>query len=85
MACARGDGVAGLHRRPSRSRTAQHAVLMQPADFADRAFRTIQAGVSYRVIPWQMGVVAALRMLPNPCLTRCLAGRPRKRRQTEMQ
>jgi NAD(P)-dependent dehydrogenase (short-subunit alcohol dehydrogenase family) len=41
--------------------------LMQPADFADQAFRTIQAGVSYRVIPWQMGVVAKLlRMLPNP-------------------
>lgn len=60
--------------------------LMQPADFADRAFRTIQAGVSYRVIPWQMGVVAKLlRMLPNPLFDKVLAGRPRKRRQTEMQ
>ena len=60
--------------------------LMQPADFADRAFRTIQAGVSYRVIPWQMGVVAKLlRMLPNPFFDKVLAGRPRKRRQTEVQ
>ena len=60
--------------------------LMQPADFADRAFRTIQAGVSYRVIPWQMGVVAKLlRMLPNPLFDKVLAGRPRKRRQSEMQ
>ena len=59
---------------------------MQPADFADRAFRTIQAGVSYRVIPWQMGVVAKLlRMLPNPLFDKVLAGRPRKRRQSEMQ
>ena len=60
--------------------------LMQPADFADRAFRTIQAGVSYRVIPWQMGVVAKLlRMLPNPLFDKVLAGRPLKRRQSEMQ
>ena len=60
--------------------------LMQPADFADRAFRTIQAGVSYRVIPWQMGVVAKLlRMLPNPLFDKVLAGRPRKRRPSEMQ
>eukprot|EP01030_Chromulinospumella_sphaerica_P005337 gene5337-5218_t len=60
--------------------------LMQPADFADRAFRTIRAGVSYRVIPWQMGVVAKLlRMLPNPLFDKVLAGRPRKRRQSEMQ
>ena len=60
--------------------------LMQPADFADRAFRTIQAGVSYRVIPWQMGDVAKqLRMQPNPLFDKVLAGRPRKRRQSEMQ
>lgn len=59
--------------------------LMQPADFADQAFRTIQAGTSYRVIPWQMGVVAKLlRLLPNPLFDRLLAGRPRKRRQSEL-
>ena len=58
--------------------------LMQADDFADRAFRTIAAGASYRVIPWQMGVVAKLlRVLPNALFDRLLAGRPRKRRQNE--
>jgi len=56
--------------------------LMQPADFALRAFAAIEAGVSYRVIPWQMGVVARLlRLLPNWLFDRVLAGRPRKHRQ----
>ncbi len=56
--------------------------LMKPEDFADRAFRAIEAGASYRVIPWQMGVVAGLlRLLPNAVFDRALAGRPRKRRQ----
>ncbi len=58
--------------------------LMQPEDFADRAFRTIEAGDSYRVIPWQMGVVAKLlRVLPNWLYDKALAGRPRKHRQTQ--
>lgn len=41
--------------------------FLMPADrFAARAARAIAAGDSYRVIPWQMGVVAKLlRMLPN--------------------
>jgi short-subunit dehydrogenase len=57
--------------------------LMQPQDFADRAFRAIEAGTSYRVIPWQMAIVAKLlRLLPNPLFDRLLAGRPRKHRQT---
>lgn len=58
--------------------------LMQAEDFANAAFRTIAAGRSYRVIPWQMGVVAKLlRLLPNPVFDRLLAGRPRKHRQAE--
>jgi short-subunit dehydrogenase len=58
--------------------------LMTPEDFAEAAFRTIAAGRSYRVIPWQMGVVAKLlRLLPNPLFDRLLAGRPRKHRQGE--
>ena len=58
--------------------------LMQPADFADKAFAAIAAGASYRVIPWQMGVVAkVMRLLPNPVFDRLFAGRPRKRRQHE--
>ncbi|HMN92825.1 MAG TPA: SDR family oxidoreductase [Hydrogenophaga sp.] len=56
--------------------------LMAPEAFADRAFRAIDAGDSYRVIPWQMGVVAKLlRALPNAWFDRLLAGRPRKHRQ----
>ena len=57
--------------------------LMQPQDFADKAFATIEAGNSYRVIPWQMGVVAKLmRILPNAVYDRLLVGRARKPRQT---
>ncbi len=58
--------------------------LMQPQDFAARAFEAIAAGASYRTIPWQMGVVAKLlRLLPNALYDRLLAGRPRKHRQGE--
>ena len=58
--------------------------LMQPEDFADRAFAAERAGVSYCVIPWQMGVVAKLlRLLPNAVFDRLLAGRPRKHRQSQ--
>lgn len=58
--------------------------LMAPEAFADRACRAIAAGDSYRVIPWQMGVVAwLLRALPNAWFDRLLVGRPRKHRQGE--
>jgi len=58
--------------------------LLQAGDFADRAVRAIESGISYRVIPWQMGVVAKLmRLLPNPLFDRLFAGRGRKRRRTE--
>ena len=56
--------------------------LMQPATFAERAFHAIERGDSYRVIPWQMGVVAKLlRLLPNPLFDRLFAGRGRKKRR----
>ena len=55
--------------------------LMAPQDFARQAFRAIAAGASYRVIPWQMAVVAKLlRLLPDALFDRLLAGRPRKHR-----
>jgi short-subunit dehydrogenase len=55
--------------------------LMQADDFADRAFDAIQRGVSYRVIPWQMGVVAKLmRLLPNAVFDKLVSGRARKPR-----
>lgn len=58
--------------------------LMSATDFADCAFDVIASGASYRVIPWQMGIVARLlRALPNALFDRLLTGRPRKRRQGE--
>ena len=58
--------------------------LISADDFADRAFGHIATGVRFRVVPWQMGVVAALlRALPGALLDRLLAGRPRKRRRDE--
>ena len=58
--------------------------LMQPEAFADKSFAAITGGVSYRVIPWQMGLVAKLmRLLPDALFDRVLAGRPRKQRQGE--
>lgn len=57
--------------------------LMSAEAFAERAYQAIEAGVSYRVIPWQMGVVAKLlRLLPDGLFDRLLAGRPRKHRRT---
>ena len=56
--------------------------LMQPEAFAEKAFQAIEAGDSYRVIPWQMGVVAKLlRLLPNTMFDKVLAGRARKPRE----
>jgi short-subunit dehydrogenase len=58
--------------------------LMSAEAFADRAVAAIEAGASYRVIPWQMAWVAKLlRLLPNPVFDRLLAGRPRKHRASE--
>ncbi len=55
--------------------------LLQPEDFAERAFRAIEAQRSYRVIPWQMGLVAkGLRLMPNWLFDKTFAGRARKPR-----
>ncbi|MES3014573.1 MAG: SDR family oxidoreductase [Pseudomonadota bacterium] len=56
--------------------------FLMPVDaFADQAYRAITAGVSYRVIPWQMGVVAKLmRALPNALYDKLVSGRGRKPR-----
>jgi short-subunit dehydrogenase len=58
--------------------------LLQPAVFAERAFRAIAAGTSYRVIPWQMAIVAKLmRAMPNALFDKLFEGRGRKRRRGE--
>jgi hypothetical protein len=58
-----------------------------PAErFAARAAAAIDAGVSYRVIPWQMGIVTRmLRLLPNWLYDRAFARAPHKARQSTEQ
>ena len=56
--------------------------LMTADAFAAQAFDAIGAGRSYRVIPWQMAVVAKLlRLLPNALFDKLFAGRGRKPRR----
>lgn len=55
--------------------------LMPVERFAAAALRTIAAGTSYAVIPWQMGVVAKLlRLMPNWLYDRLMAKAPHKAR-----
>jgi short-subunit dehydrogenase len=57
--------------------------LMEVDDFAKQSFANIEAGSSYSVIPWQMGIVAKLlRVMPNALFDKALAGRGRKARAT---
>lgn len=56
--------------------------LMAADKFAAKAARTIAAGSSYAVIPWQMGVVAkVLRLLPNVVYDLAFARAPHKPRK----
>jgi hypothetical protein len=77
--------VPGYVATPLTARNTYGMPFLMSADaFAERAFRAIAAGTSYRVIPWQMGVVAKLmRLLPNPLFDRLVAGRGRKQRRGE--
>ncbi len=59
----------------------QMPFLISAAEFAQRAVRAIEQGVSYRVIPWQMAWVAALmRCLPNVIYDTMMARAPQKPR-----
>jgi short-subunit dehydrogenase len=56
--------------------------LMPAGRFAERALRVIDRGESYRVIPWQMGVLAKLlRVLPDALFDRIFARAPQKPRK----
>jgi NAD(P)-dependent dehydrogenase (short-subunit alcohol dehydrogenase family) len=56
--------------------------LMPAGRFAAQAVRTIEAGASFRVIPWQMGLVARLlRMLPNGLFDVLFSRAPQKARK----
>jgi short-subunit dehydrogenase len=58
--------------------------LMPAERFAAQAVRAIARGESYRVIPWQMGVVAKLlRALPNALFDYAFSRAPQKRRRAE--
>jgi len=55
---------------------------MSAERFAEQAAKAIATGTSWRVIPWQMGVVAKLmRLLPDPLFDRIVANRGRKSRR----
>jgi len=83
-----GTGVRVVTIAPGYIETPMTAVnsypmpFLMPADQAAARFaRAIEAGVSYTVIPWQMGVVAKLlRLLPNPVFDRIFARAGRKPR-----
>lgn len=56
--------------------------LMPAGRFAARAFDAIEAGSSFRVIPWQMGIVARLlRLLPDFVFDPLFARAPQKARK----
>lgn len=58
--------------------------LMPVEDFAVQAVRAIEKQVSYRVIPWQMGVLAKImRLIPNALYDKILSKRKRKPRVGE--
>ena len=55
--------------------------LMPAERFAEQAATAIDRGVSYRVIPWQMGLLAKLmRLMPNALFDAAVARRTRKPR-----
>jgi NAD(P)-dependent dehydrogenase (short-subunit alcohol dehydrogenase family) len=68
---------------PMTKKNAYAMPFLMPADqFAAKAVDTIAAGASYRVIPWQMGVVAKLlRLLPNPLYDLAFLNAPHKARR----
>ncbi len=75
--------VPGYIKTPLTARNPYSMPFLMPVEaFAERAFKAISAGDSYRVIPWQMGVVAkCLRLLPNVWFDRAMSGRGRKPRR----
>ncbi|WP_144637904.1 SDR family oxidoreductase [Bordetella genomosp. 13] len=84
-----GSGVRVVTIAPGYIKTAMTAhnpyrmpFLMDADAFALRAHDAIARGASYKVIPWQMGVVARLmRLLPNALYDRLARNAPRKPRK----
>jgi short-subunit dehydrogenase len=84
----RGSGVRVVTLAPGYIATPMTAVNTYPMPFlldadvaARRMARSISAGCSYAVVPWQMGMVAKLlRMLPDPLFDALFARAGRKAR-----
>ena len=76
--------VPGYIDTPMTQSNAYAMPFLTPAPrFAGRAAAAIAAGASYRVIPWQMGIVATLlRILPNWLYDLAFSRAPHKARQT---
>ncbi len=83
-----GEGIRVVTIAPGYVRTAMTAAnpygmpfLMDADVFAQRAARAIERGVSYKVIPWQMGIVARLmKWLPDWLYDLAARNAPRKPR-----
>jgi hypothetical protein len=59
--------------------------LMDVQPFAKACATAILSRASYRVVPWQMGVVAKLlRLLPNWAFDKAFGNRPYKPRSKEL-
>jgi hypothetical protein len=60
--------------------------FLLPADQAAQRFaQAIERGITYTVIPWQMGIVAKLlRLLPNWLYDRLFVSAPRKPRNLDV-
>jgi short-subunit dehydrogenase len=88
---SRRDGIAVVTLLPgyvATPLTARNRYAMpfrlQADEFAERAWRVIEARRSYAVIPWPMAIVARLmRLLPDAVFDRLAQGRGRKRRRHE--
>ncbi|HEY8024819.1 MAG TPA: SDR family oxidoreductase [Burkholderiaceae bacterium] len=74
--------VPGYIDTPMTERNAYPMPFLMPAQkFARAAVAAIASGTSYRVIPWQMGLVAKiLRLLPNAVYDRLFSRAPQKAR-----
>jgi short-subunit dehydrogenase len=75
--------LPGYIQTPLTARNPYSMPFLMPVEaFAECAFKAISAGDSYRVIPWQMGLVAKLlRLLPNAWFDRAMSRRGRKPRR----
>lgn len=59
--------------------------LLEPDEFVRQALKAIDAQVTYRTIPWQMGVLAKImRLLPDRFFDACVSNRKQKPRDKEL-